>query len=48
MFSKNAALYSTTGDEMQSFILRFKNLFLRERLFDSKQTNINEFISKVC
>ena len=29
------------------FVLRFENLFSRERLFPPKQTNITEFFSKV-
>ena len=41
-FLKNTALHRTTGDEMQSFLLRFENFFSREKLFDSKQTNMTD------
>ena len=37
---------STTGDEIQGFLLRFESLFSRENLFASEQTNITEFFSK--
>lgn len=43
---KNAILHSITRDKMQSFLLRFQNLFSREILFSSKQKNITEFFSK--
>ena len=41
---KNAALYSKTEDEMQSFLL---NLLSRKKLFAWEQTNITGFFSKV-
>ena len=34
-------------DEMQSFLLRFENLFSREWLFTSMKTNITVFFSNV-
>ena len=34
-------------DEMQSFLLRFENLFSREWLFASMKTNITVFFSNV-
>ena len=37
----------STGNKMESFLVRFANLFSRERLFASKQTNITECFSKV-
>ena len=40
-------LNSSKGGEMHSFLLRFENLFSRERLFASKQTSITAFFSKV-
>ena len=43
---KNDIMRSTTGDEIQSFLLRFESLFSRENLFASEQTNITEFFSK--
>ena len=43
---KNDIMHSTTGDEIQSFLLRFESLFSIEKLFTSEQTNITEFFSK--
>ena len=43
---KNDIMRSTTGDEIQSFLLRFESLFSKEKLFASEQTNITEFFSK--
>ena len=39
--------YYFNGDEMESFVLRFENLFSRESLFALKQTNMTGFFSKV-
>ena len=46
-FLKNTALFSTTEDEIQIFVLTSKNLLSRKRLFAAKQTDTTEFFSKI-
>ena len=45
--NSRAKEYYFNGDEMESFLLRFENLFSRESLFALKQTNMTGFFSKV-
>ena len=41
---KNASLFSNTGEEMQCVIFKFENLFTKQRINSSKQSDIRVFL----
>ena len=44
---KNAALYSSTGEEMTGVLLKFENIFTKERIKSAKQMDISVYFKRI-
>ena len=44
---KNAALYSSTGEEMTGVLLKFENMFTKERIKSAKQMDISVYFKRI-